>query len=48
MLTAGPEWHSKLPSGWERVISLKWQREEYWLGDDSGLSTLLMPGISYS
>lgn len=48
LLTLGPEWHSKLPSGWERVISLKWQREEYRLGDDSGLSTLLMPGISYS
>ncbi|MCJ8178533.1 autotransporter assembly complex protein TamA [Pseudomonas viridiflava] len=48
LLTVGPEWHSKLPSGWERVISLKWQREEYRLGGDSGLSTLLMPGISYS
>ncbi|MCD5981630.1 autotransporter assembly complex protein TamA [Pseudomonas sp. CDFA 610] len=48
LLTVGPEWHSKLPSGWERVVSLKWQREEYRLGDDSGLSTLLMPGVSYS
>ncbi|MDB5980271.1 MAG: surface antigen (D15):surface antigen variable number [Pseudomonas sp.] len=48
LLTLGPEWHSRLPSGWDRVISLKWQREEYRLGDDSGLSTLLMPGISYS
>ncbi|MFJ3483124.1 autotransporter assembly complex family protein [Pseudomonas sp. NPDC090202] len=48
LLTVGPEWHSKLPSGWERVISLKWQHEEYRLGDDSGLSTLLMPGLSYS
>ncbi|PWB31846.1 hypothetical protein DCO48_15465 [Pseudomonas sp. SDI] len=48
LLTLGPEWHSKLPSGWQRVISLKWQHEEYKLGDDSGLSTLLMPGISYS
>ncbi|MBD8472686.1 outer membrane protein assembly factor [Pseudomonas sp. CFBP 8770] len=48
LLTFGPEWHSKLPSGWQRVISLKWQREEYRLGDDSGLSTLLMPGISYT
>ncbi|MDE1166631.1 MAG: autotransporter assembly complex protein TamA [Pseudomonas sp.] len=48
LLTIGPEWHSKLPSGWTRIISLKWQREEYRLGDDSGLSTLLMPGISYS
>ncbi len=48
LLTVGPEWHSRLPSGWERVVSLKWQREEYRLGDDSGLSTLLMPGLSYS
>jgi translocation and assembly module TamA len=48
LLTLGPEWHSRLPSGWDRVISLKWQREEYRLGDDAGLSTLLMPGISYS
>ncbi|WP_420233252.1 autotransporter assembly complex protein TamA [Pseudomonas sp. ABY48] len=48
LLTVGPEWHSKLPSGWQRVVSLKWQREEYRLGDDAGLSTLLMPGLSYS
>lgn len=48
LLTVGPEWHSKLDSGWQRVISLKWQHEEYRLGDDSGLSTLLMPGVSYS
>lgn len=48
LLTLGPEWHSKLESGWQRVISLKWQHEEYRLGDDAGLSTLLMPGISYA
>lgn len=48
LLTFGPEWHSKLDSGWQRVISLKWQHEQYELGDDSGLSTLLMPGISYA
>ena len=48
LLTVGPEWHSKLDSGWQRVISLKWQHEQYQLGDDSGLSTLLMPGISYA
>jgi translocation and assembly module TamA len=48
LLTVGPEWHSKLPSGWQRVISLKWQREEYRLGSDSGLSNLVMPGVSYS
>lgn len=48
LLTVGPEWHSKLSSGWQRVISLKYQREEYRLGDDSGLSNLLMPGVSFS
>lgn len=48
LLTVGPEWHSQLPSGWQRVLSLKWRHEEYRLGDDSGLSTLLMPGIAYS
>ncbi|MBO9547816.1 autotransporter assembly complex family protein [Pseudomonas sp.] len=48
LLTVGPEWHSKLASGWQRVISLKYQREEYSLGDDSGLSHLLMPGVSFS
>ena len=30
------------------MVSLKWQREDYQLGDDSGLSALLMPGVSYS
>jgi translocation and assembly module TamA len=48
LLTLGPEWHSKLDSGWQRVISLKWQHEQYKLGDDAGLSTLLMPGVSYA
>ncbi|MCU1717125.1 autotransporter assembly complex protein TamA [Pseudomonas sp. 5P_3.1_Bac2] len=48
LLKVGPEWHSQQANGWQRVISLKWQREEYNLGGDSGLSTLLMPGLSYS
>lgn len=48
LLTVGPEWHRKLPNGWQRVWSLKWQHEEYRLGDDSGASTLLMPGVAYS
>ncbi|WP_120995282.1 autotransporter assembly complex protein TamA [Stutzerimonas urumqiensis] len=48
LLRVGPEWHSQLDSGWDRVISLKWQREEYRLGDDSGLSTLLLPGVAFS
>ena len=48
LLTVGPEWHSKLDSGWQRVLSVKWRHEQYALGDDAGTSTLLMPGLSYS
>lgn len=48
LLTFGPEWHSQRPGGWQRVLSVKAQREEYRLGNDAGLSTLLMPGVSYS
>ncbi|MFL9812981.1 outer membrane protein assembly factor [Stutzerimonas sp. VN223-3] len=48
LLTVGPEWHRKLSSGWQRVWSLKWRHEQYELGDDSGVSTLLMPGVAYS
>lgn len=47
LLTVGPEWHRLLDNGWQRVWSLKWQHEEYRLGDDSGVSTLLMPGVAY-
>ncbi len=48
LLTVGPEWHRKLPSGWQRIWSLKWRHEQYELGDDAGVSTLLMPGVAYS
>lgn len=48
LLTFGPEWHSRLDNGWQRVLSLKWQHEQYDFGDDSGSSNLLMPGVSYS
>jgi translocation and assembly module TamA len=48
LLTFGPEWHSKLDSGWQRVVSLMWRHEQYELGDDTGTSMLLMPGISHS
>jgi len=48
LLTFGPEWHRQFDDGWQRVLSIKWQREEYRLGDDSGLSSLFMPGIAYN
>lgn len=48
LFTVGPEWHRQLPNGWDRIYSLKLQHEQYDLGDDSGTSTLLMPGVAYS
>ncbi|HTO20570.1 MAG TPA: autotransporter assembly complex family protein [Pseudomonas sp.] len=48
LISIGPEWHSLRPNGWQRVLSLKWQHEEYRLGDDEGISTLLLPGVGYS
>ncbi|MET1077724.1 MAG: autotransporter assembly complex family protein [Pseudomonas sp.] len=47
LLTFGPEWHRELASGWQRVLSLKYQHETYNLGDDAGRSSLLMPGVSF-
>ena len=48
LLKVGPEWHYRLANGWQRVLSVKWQHESYRLGDDTGVSTLLMPGVNYS
>lgn len=48
LITLGGEWRKQLPSGWLRIVSLNWLREEYELGDDSGLSSFLMPGVNYS
>jgi translocation and assembly module TamA len=48
LLSLGPEWHSQLESGWLRIISLKWQHEQYDLGGEAGNSNLLMPGVSYA
>lgn len=48
LLSVGPELHSQRGRGWKRVLSLKAQHEEYRLGSDEGLSTLLMPGVAYS
>ncbi|CDF84470.1 hypothetical protein PKB_3123 [Pseudomonas knackmussii B13] len=46
--TIGGEWQRKLPNGWQRSFSLNWLHEEYLLGDDSGNSSFLMPGVGYS
>ncbi|KXU33931.1 hypothetical protein AXE65_07850 [Ventosimonas gracilis] len=38
----------KLESGWQRTLSLTWQHEAYRRGDKTGISNLLMPGISFN
>lgn len=48
LLTLGPEWHYRMSNGWQRVLSVKWHHENYRMGDDSGVSHLLLPGVSYS
>ena len=44
------QWHARLPSEWLRVISLRWEQEDYDFGSGSkdGRSSFLMPGIGYS
>lgn len=47
--TIGGQWQSKLPSDWQRVVSLRWEQETFDFGDgsDDGRSSFLIPGISY-
>ena len=44
------QWHARLPSEWLRVVSLRWEQEDYDFGSGSkdGRSSFLMPGIGYS
>ncbi|OEC37898.1 hypothetical protein A7D27_24070 [Pseudomonas sp. 1D4] len=48
--TLGSQWQSKLPDDWQRVVSLRWEQENYDFGDGSpnGRSSFLIPGIGYS
>ncbi len=46
----GVQWHSRLPSDWLRIVSLRWEQEQYNFGRGArdGRSSFLMPGIGYS
>lgn len=46
-LTIGAQHETLLDSGWERVTGLRLEHERFSLGNDSGQSTLLIPGISF-
>lgn len=45
-LSLGTEWHHRTGGGWQRVLSLEWQDERYEIGNESGRSRLLLPGLS--
>lgn len=47
-LTVGSQWQSLLASRWTRVVSLRWEQEDYQVGEDEGRSSLLLPGIGFS
>lgn len=45
--TIGAQHEKLLESGWERVAGLRLEHERFSLGNDSGESTLLIPGVSF-
>lgn len=47
-LTFGQQWRHQLDNEWLRVLSLRYEKERYNIGDEPGDSRLLLPGISYS
>ncbi|WP_162299751.1 autotransporter assembly complex protein TamA [Marinospirillum perlucidum] len=44
---ASLQWFYKHANGWERVLSLRGEREEYYVGEDRGATWLTLPGLSY-
>ncbi len=50
LINLGVQWHARLPSEWLRVVSLRWEQEDYDFGRGSkdGRSSFLMPGVGYS
>lgn len=50
LINLGVQWHARLPSEWLRIVSLRWEQEQYNFGSGSksGRSSFLMPGIGYS
>lgn len=46
--TLGTQWQHQPEYEWQRIFSLRWEKENYRAGDDEGRSTLLLPGIAFS
>lgn len=47
-LTLGTQWQHLPENAWQRIVSLRWEQENYTTGEDEGRSTLLLPGIGFS
>lgn len=43
----GVQWFYRHSNNWERVLSLRGEREEYRVGEDEGATWLTLPGIGY-
>ena len=41
------QWFYRHSNGWDRVLSLRGEREEYRVGEDEGATWLTLPGIGY-
>lgn len=46
--TLSAELHDLTPKRWFRTWFIRWEREAFRLGNESGISTLVIPGVSYS
>jgi len=44
---ASIQWFYRHSNGWDRVLSLRGEREEYRVGEDEGATWLTLPGIGY-
>lgn len=44
---AGIQWHHRMDSGWDRVLSLRGERERFQVGLDEGATWLILPGIGF-
>ncbi|MFW5824914.1 MAG: autotransporter assembly complex protein TamA, partial [Marinobacter sp.] len=48
-LTLGQQWRHQTDSGWNRVLSMRWENERFDIGrSDSGTTRMLLPGIGFS
>ncbi|MGO1708938.1 MAG: autotransporter assembly complex protein TamA [Oleiphilaceae bacterium] len=49
LLTFGQQWQHQFDNGWLQVLSMRWEGEQFNIGnDEKGTSKLLLPGIGYS